>query len=82
MERNVEFRYQLSFWSGIDENSGETYETRKRESIFPLSVPRFPKKPYFLDGYPASYVCPSARNSLLAKMSVEQRWNDTDRYTS
>jgi hypothetical protein len=76
-ESKVEFGYHLRFWSQIDENSRKTYETRKGESIFPLSVPRFLKKRYFLDGYRASHVCPSARNSLLVKMSVEQRWNDT-----
>jgi len=75
----VEFGYQLSFWSRIDENSGTAYETRTGESIFPPSVLRLLKKHYVLDGYPASYVCHSVRSSFLVKMIVERRWSDTDR---
>jgi len=78
MEGKVEFRYHLTFWPRIDEISWKTYETRNGEIIFPINVHRFPKKHLFLGGYPNSYVCPTW-NSLLVKISVEQRWNDTDR---
>lgn len=78
MERKVEFGYHLTFWPRIDQNSWKSYETRRGEIIFPITVHRFPKKHCFLDSYPNSHVFPSTRNILLVKMSVEEQWNDTD----
>ena len=50
-----------------------------RERIYLSHCPRFPKEHCFLEGSQASPAYPFSKCGIKLKISVEHRWNDTDK---
>jgi hypothetical protein len=53
--------------------------TQKCGSSFLSHAPQFPEVHCFLEGPQSSPVCPSGKNNVKMKASMEHCWNDTDR---
>ena len=58
----------------------KTLKTKtKRKIAFLFNSARFTKEHLFLECSMAFPFCPSYKSSFKKKVSVEQRWSDTDR---